>query len=41
MAVVSGGVENLSGDIDTELTDMDAGAGFLDGVEASDQAGTN
>ena len=38
MAVVSGGVENLSGDIDTTLTGMDAGAGFLNGVAASDQA---
>jgi hypothetical protein len=31
-AVVSGGVENLSGDVDTRLTDMEAGQGFLDGL---------
>lgn len=37
MAVVSGGVESLSGDIDNTLTGMDAGAGFLDSVSASNQ----
>jgi hypothetical protein len=37
MAVVSGGVEDLAGDIDTRLTGMNADAGFLNGVAASNQ----
>jgi Flp pilus assembly pilin Flp len=37
MAVVSGGVEELAGEIDGRLTGMNADAGFLNGVANSDQ----
>jgi len=40
MAVVSGGVEDLAGDIDTQLTNMGASAGFLNGTAAPDQVAT-